>query len=47
MSRTARLADFAQRVADDPSSVHELGERGRFVTVNPMSDEQSLLAVAK
>jgi hypothetical protein len=43
MSRSARLADFEQRVADDPSSVYELGDRGRFVTVHPMSDEQSLL----
>jgi hypothetical protein len=43
MSRSARLADFKKRVADDPNDVHDLAERGRFLTVHPMSDEQRLL----
>lgn len=43
MSKRTRLADFKRRVGDDPIDVHTLGEHGRFVTVNPMSDEDALL----
>jgi hypothetical protein len=43
MSKRARLADFKRRVGDSPDDVRTLGEHGRFVTVNPMSDEHELL----
>lgn len=43
MSKRARLADFKKRADGDPGSVYELGERGRFVAVHPMSDELRLL----
>jgi hypothetical protein len=40
MSKRTRLQYFKQRAGED---VHDIGEYGRFVTVNPMSDEQALL----
>lgn len=41
---TKRNRDFSQRAKADPASVHLNEGIGRFLTINPMSDEPGLLA---
>ncbi|MDI1484766.1 hypothetical protein [Polyangium sp. y55x31] len=43
MSKKTRVKDFAARAKDDPDSVRTLGRLGRYLAVNPMSDEVALL----
>jgi len=44
MSKKRRTKDFAARAGADPDSVRTLGSLGRYLAVNPMSDEVALLA---
>jgi hypothetical protein len=44
MSKEMRLEDFAARAGADPDSARTLGSLGRYLAVNPMSDEVALLA---
>lgn len=41
---TKRNRDFSQRAKADPAYVHLNDGIGRFLTINPMSDESGLLA---
>lgn len=43
-NRDLRLAAFKQRVASEPGALHKAPEAGRYIPVNPMSDEIALLA---
>jgi hypothetical protein len=43
MTNEERVADFAERVEMGPEAVRSLAE-GRYLSVNPMADEQDLLA---
>ena len=44
MRKKKRIEDFAARAWADPDSVRTLGSLGRYLAVNPMSDEVALLA---
>lgn len=42
--RNARLAELDRRASRDASNVRKYAGVGRFIAVNPMSDELELLA---
>ena len=44
MSKAKRRVDFEQRANADPASLRSLPGLGRFIAVNPMTDETELLA---
>ncbi|MDC0748621.1 hypothetical protein [Polyangium mundeleinium] len=44
MNEKQHIEDFAARAGADPDSVRTLGSLGRYLLVNPMSDEVALLA---
>lgn len=45
--RTKRLRDFMERVSEDPGGVRMCGDLGRYVAINPLSDDRDLLSHLK